>query len=333
MNKITGIIVGVVLLGIVGGVVLKKLVFPSADAPTRTTAKDGYMDVIKVDAKITNVLAAEPSGADNAAEHYTKAIELYFAKEGVISDATVAIVKGDAKDHADALKTLEEIRAHIGAGAKQARMNYLVQYGSGKLQVSQRQGNVERLGLTIDVLKILGDYYIKNKRFKDADAMYRDMFIAGWHMIEARSHLHMVAWGVDIQQDALSGMSMSIARDIEKDAANKLRAPMLDYHNALKEFKYKYEEKSKIFSRAHKGRLEAGDVWKIADNDKDRTWRVQALLGMGMIRFTHLSKANTARNNAMIEKFLNSTDPIEKAAAQAAKAYTEIDFNTAGTTW
>ena len=45
MNKITGLIVGGILLLIVGGVVLKMLVFPSADEPTNITNPKNYMEM------------------------------------------------------------------------------------------------------------------------------------------------------------------------------------------------------------------------------------------------------------------------------------------------
>ena len=331
MNKITGLIVGGILLLIVAGVIVKVFVFPSTDAPTRETSKSGFMDVIEVDAKITDVLGAAPSGTGDAAEHYARAIELFFTNYDIIEDAAAALAGGDAQGCAEALKTLDEIRGHIGNGAKQASMKYLARHASGKLQVSKRQEDVERLGQTVDALKILGDYYIANNRLKDANAMYRDMFVVGWHMIEAHSHMHMALYGQDIAATALSGMSKSIERGLDKDTDYERRAPLHAYLGALNEFRSVYEEKSMVF---HKVRLEAGDIWNIAENDKDRAWRVQAILGMGLMRFTHeSSKANTARNNETIEKFLNSEDPLEKMAAQAAKAYTEIDFNQAGTTW
>jgi len=330
MNKITGLVFGGIMLVIVAGVLVKVLVFPSTDSPTIETSRTGFMEVIEVGATLTDVLDAAPSGADNAAEHYAQAIEVFFANQAILLDAAADLGQGKADGYADALKTLEEIRGHIGNGAKQAGMNYLAQHASGKLQVSKRQDDVERLGQTIDSLDILGDYYLENKRFKDADALYRDMLVAGWHMVQAHSHMHMTLYGQDIQATALSGMSKSIETDLDKTAKLERRAPLRNYLSALNEFKSRYEEKSMVF---HKARLEAGDVWNIAENDKDRAWRVQAILGMGMMKFTHPSKTNATRNNAMIEKFLKSGDPVEKLAAQAAKAYTEIEFNQAGTTW
>jgi len=328
MNKSTGIIVAAILVLIVSGIVVKNLVFPSTEAPTYATSKPGFMEIIEVKAKIADVLGATPSGAGNAADHYAQAVALFVATEKIILDAAAAIGNGDAKDYPDALKTLEEIRGHIAAGAKQASMDYMSKHTSGKLQVSTHQDDVERLEQSINVLDILGDYYIKNKRLKDAEAMYRDMFVAGWHMINERSHIQMAMYGQTIQALALNGMSRSIEMTPDGD---KQRASMRDYLNALDEFLTALKDKELIFRKA---RLDVGDIWNIAENDKDRAWRVQAILAMALIRFTHdKSKANNAHNNAMIEKFLNSADPLEKAAAQAAKAYTQIDFNMVNSTW
>ncbi|MDP6546599.1 MAG: hypothetical protein QGH60_21690 [Phycisphaerae bacterium] len=330
MNKITGIIVGGVLLLAVGGFLVKKLVFPSSDSATIATTTTGFMDVLEPTAKITDVLDAAPSGTDDAGKYYAQAVEILYTNYDAILDATADLGQGKADGYAEALKMFEEIRAHIGNGAKQANMNYLAKHASGKLQVSKTQKIVERLGETFEVLDILGDYYIKNNRYKDADALYRDMLVAGWHMVQAHSHMHMTLYGVDIQSMALDGMSKSVEKDLDKTAKFERRAPLHTYLGAIIDFKTRYDEKSRVF---HNARLQAGDMWNIAENDKDRAWRVQAILGMGMMRFTHTSKTNTARNNAMIEKFLKSGDPVEKLAAQAAKAYTETEFNTAGMDW
>jgi len=303
---------------------------PAYDLPTRKTSGPDFMNVIKVDAKITDVLNATPSGAENAAEHYARAVKLCFANWDALYDAAATLANGDATQHAGALKTLQEIRRHIGKGAKQAGMNYLEKHASGKLKVSLRQEDTDRLGRTVDVLSLLGDYYIKNKRLKDADAIYRDMFAAGWHMINERSSIHMTRYGVDVQILALKGIATSIDGDLDKNAKDNRMAPLRDSLVALNEFRSSCQDKALIFQEA---RFDAGNIWNIAENDKDRAWRVQAILAMGLIKFTHTSKANAEHNNAMIEQFLTSSDPLEKAAAQAAKAYTENDFNTAGTTW
>jgi hypothetical protein len=330
MNKITGIIVGAVLVSIVGGVILKTLVFPSSEAPTRATTRTGFMDLIEVDIKIADILGSEPSGSGDAGGHYAKAVKLYLANKDAFFDATLAIGEGDAKDYPEVLKVFEGIRAHVSAGAKQADMTYMLKYDSGKLAVSKEQDVVFDLATTIQILDTLGDYYINNKRYKDADALFRDMLTAGWHMMKERAHLHMVMAGEIVQGVAMRGMIRSFDKDMERDAKLKLAEPLKDYNSALNDFSRRYIHKIKILSKA---RLDAGDVWNIAENDKDRAWRVQAILAMGMIKFTRPTGANAARNTALIEKFLTSEDPLEKAAAEAAKAYTEKEFNNAGRTW
>jgi hypothetical protein len=331
MNKITGMIVAAILVLIVGGIVLKSLVFPSSDSPTLATTGSGFMEVIEVNADISSIVKTTPSGAGNAAEHYSKAIELLFANYDAIQDSAADLAGGNAKDHSDALKIFETIRGHVATGAKQASMDYMTKYASGKLQVSTHQEDVERLDATLSALDILGDYYVKNKRFKDAEALYRDIFVAGWHMINERSQIQMTVFGVNLQNMALNGMIRSFDSKLDKNTKNQRIETLKTYNNALDKYRSQHREKMKIFRKAL---FDAGDIWNIAENDKDRAWRVQAILAMALIRFTHdTSKANTARNNALIERFLNSDDPLEKAAAEAAKAYTDIDFNQVGSTW
>jgi len=318
------------MLLLVAGILVKVLVFPSTDAPTRETSRTGFMDVIEVDAKITDVLDAAPSGTGNAADHYAQAVALFVPNYERIKDAAADLGAGNVETYAAELKIMEEIRGHVGTGAQQASMDYLSKHASGKMKVSTKQEDIMNLALTLNTLDILGEYYIKNKRLKDANAIYRDMFVAGWHMINEHSHIRMAMDGEDTQGDALQGMLESIDSNLDEDARRQRIATLKNYNYALNEYRSIYDEKEKIFRKA---RLEAGDMWNIAENDKDRAWRVQAILAMGIMRFTHLKKTNVARNNALIEKFLNSSDPLEKAAAQAAKAYTEIEFNMVSSTW
>ncbi|MCP4379514.1 MAG: hypothetical protein GY794_25500, partial [bacterium] len=316
---------------------VKSLLFPASDSPTRATTKTGIMDVIKPAVDISSILNSTPSGGGNAAEHYAKAIELFFDNYKAIENAALDLGKGNAENYPEALKTLKTIRNLIATGAKQASMDYMTKYTSGKLQVSTRQKDINRLAQTLVIIDILGDYHIENKRFKEADAIFRDMFIAGWHMINERSHIQATMHGEDVQGTALKGMIRTLKKNtnINDVAKKKRKATLKNYNYSLIEFRYEHEDKEKIFRKLRSdGTFNAGDVWNIAENDKDRAWRVQAILTMGVLKFTHSgSRGNNARNNELIEKFLKSDDPLEKAAAEAAKAYTEIEFNQISSKW
>ncbi len=333
MNKWTGIIVGAVLALGVGGFVIKTFVFPSPDEPTRATKKKDFMEVIEVKAPITLVVAAEPTGSDNAADYYVKAVEVLNANQEAIDSAAAAITAGDLTQDSkapQALKALEEILGHLAEGAKQASMDFLTKHASGQLKVSKHSDEVQRLGDAFDVLDMLGDYYSKNERHEDAKTTFEVMFITGWHMTNDRCHTHMVMSGPDIQHKALNGLSRTMPKDLDPEEVNKRRGPMREYIHALNDFTEKYEDKIAVFL---KNPFDAGDVWNIVNNDKDRAWRVLGILAMGIIKHTHLPKRNASYNNSLIEKFLKSEDPLEKAAAEAAKAYTEADFQTAANDW
>jgi hypothetical protein len=333
MNKWTGIIVGAVLAAVVGGIVVKTFLFPTSDGPTRATRKPGIMKLIEMKVPITIIVDAEPTGSENAADYYVKAMEVLQANLGAINSAAAAISAGDVTQDSkapQALKALEEIRGHLSEGAKQASMDFLTKHASGVLKVSKHSDPVQKLGDAFDMLDMLGDYYAANDRHEDAKATFDVMFITGWHMINDRCHTHMVMSGLDIQEKALDGMSRTLPKDTDVEEARKIRAPMRDYIHGLNEFSEKYEDKMAIFV---KNPFDAGDIWNIANNDEDRAFRVLAVLAMGIVKQTHLAKGNVSYNNSMIEKFLKSEDSIEKSAAEAAKAYTLADFQTVSNDW
>ncbi|MBT3200592.1 MAG: hypothetical protein HN350_11820 [Phycisphaerales bacterium] len=330
MNKITGFIVAGVIAAIVIGVVVKTVLFPAPDAPTRATAGAKFMEVSELTFSISEILGSEPSGAGNAGEDYAKAAQLINANEETVKDATPSLMKGEGQAYKAAIKILEEMRAHLGAGAQKASMQYLLVCGPKKLAVSTRQDAVTDMGQAIDVIDTLAEYYLANKRYKDAEALYKDMLVAGWHMMKSRSHIHMVTYGRDIMSDAMDGLSNSIDPATDKDEQHAKRLKLSKYFKSLPGFNIPYKAKAKILGKVL---MDPGDIWKIANNDKDRMWRVQSILAMGLLKFSHKSKGNIKYNNEMIEKFLQSSDPLEKAAAEAAKAYTQLEYKHAGTTW
>jgi len=331
MNKVTGIVVAGAFAIIVIGIVVKLLVFPSISGPTRETTKRGFLEFIEVDAKLTDVLPSEPTGGGDAGEDYALAVQELRTNESVILDATPKIDKGKSEGTESAIASLEKIRAHVASGAKKAKMEYLTKHTPKKLQVSWRQEEINHLHDMFGAVDLLGEYYRLNGRLDDAKALYGDMLVGGWHMVKARSHPYVVMIGQQIQGKAINGLSKSHKAADDTQPMDEYRYALRRYLGALNDFQAEYKEKLKILRKA---KPIPGDVWNIAKNDKDRAWKVQAILAMGLVRFTHSdSKANAKHNDALLEEFLKTGDPLEKAAAQAAKNYTEAEFNLAGTTW
>jgi len=330
MNKVTGLIVGGILAAIAIVVVVMALI-PSISEPTFATTKRGFLEILEVKAKLTDVLPAKPTGTGNAGEDYAPAVAEYRTNENIILKAADAVGKGESDGYDEVMASLEKIRGHVGDGAKKAKMEYLIKHTPKKLQVSWHQDEVDHLNDMFRAVNLLGKYYRASKRFDDAKALYSDMLVAGWHMVNSRSHPYMVLVGQQVQATGLNGLSNSHQVAAGGPPLDEYRLALRNYLGALNDFQAEYKEKLRVLRKA---KPIPGDIWNIAKKDKDRAWRVQAILAMGLVRFTHASsEINAKHNDAMIEEFLKTGDLLEKAAAQAAKDYTETEFNLAGTTW
>ena len=74
-----------------------------------------------------------------------------------------------------------------------------------------------------------------------------------------------------------------------------------------------------------------GDVFNVVENDKDRTWRVEALLVCGVIRLAAREEGDIQAANKLVEKSCSSPDEFERAAAEAAKKMTRQDLESVAT--
>ena len=74
-----------------------------------------------------------------------------------------------------------------------------------------------------------------------------------------------------------------------------------------------------------------GDVFNVAENDKDRSWRIQAILSLGIVKFTATKRGDLRRVRKIIDKNVAGDDPLAAAAAKAAKELTARQFNQLGT--
>jgi len=323
-------IAAILIAAFVAVIVIKVLVFPSPTEPTSATRKPGFMDLIEMEAPITDILVRTPQGPGNAGDDYSRAVAAYRDNKRIIPKPTPAVKASIAIMNEDTLDAMTQIYRHVSAGAARKDMKYLAVHTPGKLRVSPHLKEVTPLLRAAETVDLLASYHLANNRRKQAEAIYKDLMIMGRHMVNARSHIDMVNSGTLIQFDAMQGLVRTYQSMETKDKNFKKRrlAALHEYFTALKNFDGRYGNKLGVLWNV---RPNPGDVFNIARNDKDRAWRVQAILCMGILRYTASNPSDTQRNNEMIEKYLNSSDPLEAAAAKAAKELSKADFNQLAT--
>ena len=69
-------------------------------------------------------------------------------------------------------------------------------------------------------------------------------------------------------------------------------------------------------------KVRLGDLFYVIENDKDRMWRVEALLMLSFRRHTVGEPADRRKAEKLLERFSGDADAFIAAAARAAKAVT-----------
>lgn len=360
-NKVGWIISG--LLVAVGSVIFVIFMwFPSPSDPTMETKAKGRLDMHKLSIPVTTI-APEPTGSGNAGEDYAKALEIWnsgkisfsekknkFSNEpidGDIGEYTKQVWTGKKHVSDDDLAQLNKINEHLAAGAGKKEMKFtLVCTPNKELVVNPKYkpaSDLRRVGLAMGVLA--GDLRDKQK-FDEAKKILQNAFLMGRHMTDERVHPWMTIAGLQVQVEAIGQMSELYRAQGDKVFNENLNT-LNDYLTAITSLGTDCDTKMNILRKMN---VAPGDVFNIIMNDQDPSWRVQAVLMLGNLKFK--ADTNTRGDIRYIRKLLDeatSGDVLDdgaaqiapemkesvlaalKAAAKAADAYTVDQFKNAPT--
>jgi hypothetical protein len=282
-----------------------------------------------------------PGGAQNApgeaGEEYDKAVKCFKENMKVIIPVQNVVdpnidpnnrVEPDSAG-LDALKKIDEF---VAADCLKKSMNYTRMRIGDKFHFASRFDDkndpADDLAEVGKGLQLLGQYYINKKQHADAERVLQHQFLLGWHMMQERARRSMVQSGMGLQKMALP-MLADVYRKLPGDPATRI-ATLNRYNDkeltALIDFFDQPGTKHKADYLYVPGRgPQPQDLFLIVEKDEDRVWRVEALIALGLIRFT---QEKDAAIQAKVNELLDKTwaDPIEAAAAKSAKTATRGEF-------
>jgi len=317
-SKLGWLLAGLLVVGVVG-IILVMAVFPSASPATAATLREGVLDLHTVGPP-TAVLGREPTGAGNAADDYKKAIDLYNANIDVIKRGTIdrgKIARGQASLDRRTMKILTDIAARVADGAQKKEMKYTLVHTPKKFQVGYFYEPADALRNISAAVTLLATQHYARKEYDEARKALQDAFVIGWHMMNERSRMDLVRIGLGIQRDAVAGLVTLYEKWPDEGGGEKISA-LSDYDRQLRRLGDSYDDKRRVIWVLGKG-ASPGDVFNIIENDEDRACRVQALLYLGVLRFTAATRGDRRKTRKLIDKYAASDDLIEKAAAVAAR--------------
>jgi len=335
---------GWIAAGVLGGAVLLYALFtifaPFPSAPNHTAVR-GFMDLHVPSTPLSAILPAVPSEGGNAADDYEKALTRYKQVREVI-DGTADIERVNTATAASdpwadpGYKACREIADLVAAGAKKAEMRYTFVFTPTKLKpYYQRKYARDLYQISIAASQCF-HLHMERKEYEKAEKRMQDMFILGWHMFSERAVPDMSVQGMDIMLFAVRRLQelYNVWPDGPTDKIASLRA----YENELIEIHDFARQKRKILWDSlpsavgtSSDQFYPGDVLNMAENEKDRAWKVQAILTLGAMKYRAPSRGDKKALQSLIRQYLGSEDPIIKAAAKCADEMTVQDYQGLGT--
>ncbi len=332
MGSKLGWLLAAVLVVAIGLIVLFTVVYPSPSDPSAAFKREGMLDLRTVDASPELVVGYTPDGGGNAADDYARAVKIYNEAPDKLADAVrdrFEVARGNAVSPPDVRDMLDRMHAHVATGARKADMRYVFAHTPDEFDVGFYYGPAEDLKRVSLALELLGLNHYAAKEFDKAEAVFKNIFVLGWHMTgdKDRVRVDMVHTGMQIQLPAIDLLKDLYGKWDKAKYAGRIEK-IDEYDDELVDIEEWYSNKLSLLWRT---RPHAGDVFYVIENDEDRAWRVQALLELGILKFTADTRGDRRYTKKLMEEYASDPDVYLQAAAKAAQEFTERDFNLLGT--
>lgn len=330
-DKVGWIVAGI-LVATVGTIIAVKMTQPAVSRPSRNALDPNFLDLITSTLPLKPLVGFQPRAGGNAGDNYKLAVDLYVANKDLLKGAISNkkdVSRGVGVIGPKAMGVVRQIHAHVADGTKKKEMRYTFVHTPTTFEVGYFYEPAARnLQAVAEVVELLMLHHLGRKEYDQAAKVLKDNFVFGWHLMNERARSDMVMKGLWIQRRAATGLvTIYNAPGAPQDAARLKTAKkyMEDLNEVSENYAHKHEAVWSV-------KPQPGDIYLVVEGDKDRSMRVQGLLALGVVRYTHRDRSDDiARTNALLAKYANSEDPIIAAAAKAARELTRTGFNLVGT--
>jgi hypothetical protein len=328
MSHAIGWIAAGLLVVIVTVAVVVLVFFPPHSDPSDATIREGIMDFHTVNIAPSTIAGIDPSSDANAAEDYQQALSFYESNKKDLDNALEEMgKKADYAPDSSVVDKLTKIDSMVASGNQKKRFEYSLVYTPKKFDVTFFYPPSNKFQDLAGGLRMLALVYQRQKKYPQAESVLQHEFLLGWHMMNERARVEFTQRGMGIQRDALKGLKelyqlWQPADGIGKQARVAAFRDSLEGLDRWNNMKYQVIWNVKPY---------AGDVFNIVERDEDRAWKVEALLGLGVVRYTTDKRGDEKYAMRLLEKYAASSDPVLSAAAVAARDLTVDEFNQVGT--
>ncbi len=323
-------IVSIVGILLIVGITCKTIFFPGYDSPTLGLSMANRRPAPQA---ATAVLGSLPSQGGNAAEDYERAIAIMIANQKKIDTIGEYIARRPNLNSAD-LALCEDIADEVIAGSKKKKMRYIerqlkkfpdqrfpcARFILTKSPYDGGRDIVSDLANLTTPLDYLYAHYFTKKQYNDALRVRKAQFTLAWHMTNEPSRAAVLLTGMDL----MVGNCEQLERLYTEMGDSAMARSTADYREALQRVLPDLQEKfNQIWKLENtQGELSSptGDIFYIIENDKDIAFRAEGLVLLGAVKyFDYGQRGNVKKTESLIKEYIQSDNPILRAAAKAAK--------------
>lgn len=324
---VSGGIVLLVVLVLFGRWALQRFGGDHIAYPTKATTATGRLDAIGLRLEIAKITKPAPAGPGDALKVY----------QSLIADAKAAAPRGDiklfygvAKDERNPAKN-PKLKVMIDKICQAADTGYDEAYD---LVFDDLPINAKTSWLCSSTIRAFGLVMMyasmdaqADKRLDEAEKYNRAVLIFGDRLWRRGTYVANRSAGLALISDGLLRFQRLYSKDGRDDTA-RMDATVQAYKIDLMETARRWKNKEgEIFRTVNHF---AGDLWNLAEKDKDRSWRIEGVMWLGLAKYLPGEPGNS-NNAAAIDRYLEKRagdpDRIIAEKAKEARAFVDGDQN------
>ena len=221
-----------------------------------------------------------------------------------------------------ALGPILEAAHHATADIFRSRPDAVVKFG--------KKPALEAIGTAGTLCLGIGIQYAREKNFDQAQRYLTASYVLGLRLFQDRQCRRELDLGMGLMGSSASNLA-TIARLQKNEALQKKLDDFNVGYRAFDQQRVKPLERVITSIDPTVSRQHVGDVFKLAQESREKVWQLESILRLGMYKFNSPLAGDRRAAIRMIREFAKSQDPAIQSAAIAARDLTVEDYRRLGT--
>jgi hypothetical protein len=315
-----GVGISVFIVLVVVGLILFFVLRGGIGEPTKATTDPGKLDEIELNPDVSSLVKVPEISAGGAEQLYSEAFGLAI-KQG---DSFVTAVKTerDPEQNTAYKAILDKL---VEASDKGMGSEVVLNFDSVLSMDPKTEYGIRDTLVAMAILteKVGMDARASKDRAK-AEKYFRAGYVFGQRLWRQGAYVAYKSGGLGAMSGALANLNRTYSADFFNEPAKAEKAKELS--SALRDVSVRWEEKKKdVAPHRNPNRMEPGDLYNVAEHDKDRAWRLEGIIWLGAVQWTNAGGNQRKAIQTYLQGKAGSGDPLMAQKAREAVEFKRSD--------